>query len=484
MNALLQVAPIIPEISLLIGALLLLVLGVSYGDKVAQGIHQLAIILILGVAVFIIFDPLEGELGVDWLVTSSMISIDNFSQIMKTILLMAASFAIYMAPGFMARQGALRIEYPVLAMLSCLGMMVMVSSNNFLTLYVGLELQSLALYVLAAFRRDDLKSTEAGLKYFVLGALASGFLLYGISLFYGLTGTVEFSGIATAIGTLEHSLAAKFALLFIIIALAFKISAAPFHMWAPDVYEGAPTPVTAFFAVAPKVAALGLMVRVLYGPLMEMSADWQKILIVLSAASMAVGAFGALGQSSLKRLLAYSSIGHVGFMLMGLAAANREGGEAMLVYLTFYVIMSLTAFAVLLSMRSAQRPLEQVQDLAGLSQSRPGLAIVLAIVMFSMAGIPPMVGFFTKVYVLMAAINAGMMWLAILGVLVSVVSAFYYIRIIRVMYFDEPVTGAEKALDPGVGFVLAAGSLFTLTGLALVSPISLMANYAFQTFFR
>lgn len=482
METLGQVLPMLPEIVLAFFALALLLGGVLNGDKIAGPLCRLGAFALLGIVAVMAAYGLSGGYEIAKPVGNGMLLADGYSAVMKIMALSAAAVALILAPDFLSKAGVSRIEYPVLVCLAALGMMLMLSAHNFLMLYVGLELQSLALYVLAAFQRDTVRSSEAGLKYFVLGALSSGFLLYGISMLYGYCGSVDFVQVADMLQRGGGN-AMKLAVLLVLVALAFKIAAAPFHMWTPDVYEGAPTPVTAFFAVAPKVAAFGLLMRVLLVPFAPLTADWQTILIVLSLASMAIGAFGALGQSNLKRLLAYSSIGHVGFLLMGVAAAGEVGVEATIVYLAFYVIMSLAAFAVLLQMRRGGDLVETIPDLAGVSRRQPLLAMVMAAVMFSMAGVPPLVGFFTKVYVLAAAAQAGLMGLAVAGVLLSVVSAFYYLKVVKVMYFDEPAAPFETPAAPDVSGVMVACGLLTALGLFLVSPIALLASYAAHNLF-
>jgi NADH-quinone oxidoreductase subunit N len=339
---------------------------------------------------------------------------------------------------YLSRRGMLKFEYPVLILLAVTGMMVMVSAGDLIALYMGLELQSLALYVIAAFNRDSLRSTEAGLKYFVLGALSSGMLLYGASLVYGYAGTTVFEGIATVIAAEGVSLGMTFGLVFICAALAFKISAAPFHMWTPDVYEGSPTPVTAFFATAPKVAAAVLFARVLYAGFGDAVSAWQQILVFVAIASMFLGAIAAIGQSDLKRLLAYSSIGHMGYALVGLAAGTEAGAQSLLIYLSIYLVMNIGVFAFILTMERDGQPVASIPDLSGLSRTRPAEAMAIAILMLSLAGLPPLVGFFGKFFVFKAAVDAGLTPLAIAGAIASVIGAFYYLNIVRVMYLTEP----------------------------------------------
>ncbi|MBB4265031.1 NADH-quinone oxidoreductase subunit NuoN [Roseospira visakhapatnamensis] len=370
--------------------------------------------------------------------------VDDFTRYAKLLILVAVAATLLMSRRWMMAEDIRRFEFPVLMLLATVGMMLMVSANDLIALYVGLELQSLALYVMAAVHRDNARATEAGLKYFVLGAVASGVLLYGASLVYGFAGTTTFEGIQAAVSGETVPVGVIVGLVFVVCGLAFKISAAPFHMWTPDVYEGAPTPVTALFAVAPKIAALALFLRVLMEPFQALQADWQQVIIVMSVLSMVVGSFAAIAQDNIKRLMAYSSIGHMGYALVGMAAGTSEGVRGVLVYLTIYVFMNAGAFAVILAMRRQDRPVEAIKDLAGVGRTQPLMALAMGVFMFSMAGIPPLAGFFAKFYVFMAAVDAGLIWLAIIGVLTSVVSAFYYLRIVKVMYFDEPLEG----LDP------------------------------------
>jgi NADH-quinone oxidoreductase subunit N len=361
-------------------------------------------------------------------------------------------------------RGIARFEFPVLLLLATTGMMVMISANDLITLYVGLELQNLALYVVASFNRDSVRSSEAGLKYFVLGALSSGMLLYGASLVYGFAGTTAFDDLTkllTAGAPVETGI--LIGLVFVIVGLAFKVSAVPFHMWTPDVYEGAPTPVSAFFAVAPKLAALALFIRFMIEPFGALIDEWRQVIIFLSIASMVLGAVAAVAQQNIKRLMAYSSISHVGYALIGLAAGTADGVRGVLVYLAIYLFMTVGSWAVILCMRRRGRMLEGISDLAGLSQSQPGLALALAIFMFALSGIPPTAGFFAKFYVFLAAINAQLAGLAVIGVVTSVVSAFYYLRVVKVMYFDEPVGSFDRPLTAelkGVVFVTAVVTLF------------------------
>jgi NADH-quinone oxidoreductase subunit N len=367
----------------------------------------------------------------------------------------------------------MRYEIPVLVLLATVGMLMMVSANDLIALYLGLELQSLALYVLAAVRRDDVRSSEAGLKYFVLGALSSGMLLYGASLLYGFTGSTSFAGIASVAQgeAAAGNLGLIAGLVFLLVGLAFKVSAVPFHMWTPDVYEGAPTPVTAFFAAAPKLAAMALLTRVLAAAFPGLLAEWQQIVVFLAIASMLLGAVAAIGQTNIKRLMAYSSIGHVGFALVGLAAGSEQGIEGLLVYLAIYLVMTLGTFACILAMRRPDQPVEEIGELAGLAENNLPMAFVLAMLLFSLAGVPPLAGFFAKFYVFAAAVKAGLYALAVIGVLASVVGAFYYLRIVKLMFFDEP-KAKFAAVEPYTRFVMAVAGLFVV--LYTVFPSALV----------
>ena len=408
---------------------------------------------------------------------------DAFSSFMKILVLSGAALALILSLDYNRHEHIARFEYPVLMALSVVGMMVMVSAANLMTLYLGLELQSLALYVLAAFARDELRSSEAGLKYFVLGALASGLLLYGISLVYGFSGTMDFAALAKTLSqpqTVSPGLIVG--IVFVLVGLAFKISAVPFHMWTPDVYEGAPTPVTVFFSTAPKVAAMALLLRTMTTPFGHQLVAWQQLIVLISIASMILGALAAIGQHNIKRLMAYSSIGHMGYALIGLAVGTPEGVRGVLVYLIVYVFMSAGTFACIIAMRRRGRALEEITDLNGLARTDPGLALAMAVFMFSMAGIPPLSGFFGKLYVFLAAVQSGMWTLAVIGVLTSVVGAYYYVRIVKVMYFDAP----DAPFDPrpaSLSFVAAATGLFTTFFFIFPAPFVGAAQAAAKVLF-
>jgi NADH-quinone oxidoreductase subunit N len=374
-----------------------------------------------------------------------------------------------------------RFEYSILIVLSAVGMGMLISAADLIALYVGLELMSLALYVVAAFSRDDVRSSEAGLKYFVLGALSSGMLLYGCSLIYGFTGTVSFAGIAKATQA-GAGIGLIFGLVFLFAGLCFKVSAVPFHMWTPDVYEGAPTPVTAFFAAAPKVAGIAIFVRVATTAFPGIVPQWQQILVFVSIASMTLGAFAAIGQRNIKRLMAYSSIGHMGFALIGLAAGSATGVQGVLIYMSIYLAMTLGTFACILSMRRAEGPVEQISDLSGLARTNPAMAFFLALLLFSLAGIPPLAGFFAKYYVFLAAMQAGLFTLAVLGVLASVVGAYYYLLIVKIMYFDEPAPNFQP-MPAELKFVLGVTGLFNLLFFVYPAPLLEVASNAAKSLF-
>ena len=429
------------------GLILLLCAAWARGDRSARAITWVTVAVLAGGAAMIAPTLFVGASGPSTLAFSGLFAATSFAAFAKLLIIAAAGASLVVAPAYFQRLGAYRNEYPVLVLFAVLGMCLMVSSTNLLTLYIGLELNSLAAYVLAAFLRNDDRSAEAGLKYFVLGSLASGILLFGISLTYGFAGTINYTGIAAAL-TGKISMGAVFALVFVFAGLAFKISAVPFHMWTPDVYEGAPTPVTTFFASAPKVAALALTVIVAIEAFGNQVAAWQPIVIFAALASIVIGALGAIGQTNLKRLLAYSSINNVGFLLIGLAAATPAGIAAMLVYLAIYVAMTIGGFVAVLMLKDENGdPVETLDDIAGLSSHRKVLAACIAMVMFSLAGIPPLFGFWGKFVVFQATVEAGMIWLAAIGIAASVIGAFYYLKVVKVIYFDEPVMKATGKSD-------------------------------------
>ncbi|HAH11061.1 MAG TPA: NADH-quinone oxidoreductase subunit NuoN [Alphaproteobacteria bacterium] len=465
---------IMPELVLGGGIMLVLLYGVFRGERSLISTALLTLLVLCVAAYYVVLGASDARV----LAFGGSVVIDPFASFLKLLILGASAVAMIMALEFLKHEKLNRFEYPVLIGLSALGMLIMVSANDLMVLYVGLEMQSLALYVLAAFSRDNTRSTEAGLKYFVLGALSSGMLLYGISLIYGMSGTLNFDVLKGVIETQGMSIGLVIGMVFLAAGLAFKISAAPFHMWTPDVYEGAPTPVTAFFAAAPKVAAMGLFLRVLFGPFEAAVAQWQQIIIVLSVASMTLGAFAAIGQSNIKRLMAYSSIGHVGFALLGFVAGGEAGVKGVLIYLAIYVAMTLGAFICILAMRREGRQVEEIADLSGLSTTQPGLALALLVLMFSMIGIPPFAGFWAKFYVFLPVVEQGLYWLAVVGFLASVVSAVYYLKILRVIYFDDPAPRFTEPSYPGNGVLLAMSVLFITFFIFWPAPLLNAAGVA------
>ncbi len=473
--------PILPEIILAVGAMVLLLLGGFRSKDSFALVNGLAMgLLLLAFFALIALVPRPAT-SFDGMFVS-----DGFALFLKTLVLLGSAFALAMSGEYLRERGIARFEYPVLILLATLGMLMMISANDLLALYVGLELQSLALYVLAAFHRDHLRSSEAGLKYFVLGALASGMMLYGISLLYGFTGTTGFAAFAKIDfgSTAGTHLGPLVGLVFLIAGLAFKVSAVPFHMWTPDVYEGAPTPVTALFATAPKVAAMALFVRVMMVPFPALLADWQQILIFLAVASMIVGAFAALMQTNIKRLMAYSAIAHVGFALTGLATGTVDGVEGVLIYMAIYMVMTAGTFALILGMRREDGLTEEIAALAGLAETRPVMAAAMAILMFSLAGIPLLAGFFAKLYVFLAVVKAGLYWLAVVGFITSVVAAVYYLRIVKVMYFDPPGETLLPMRARGTKLVAGVSALLNSPlHLLLIWPLTLAAGAAARSLF-
>ena len=453
---------VLPELILTAGGLVLMLIAAFGGDGTARVVNWLSVLTLVVAGMALPCSLSHGPLAFDGLMRA-----DAFSVFAKTLIYGAAGAAILLAPRYFLAGGALRPEYPILILFSSIGMGMMVSAGDLLTLYVGLEMQSLAAYVLASFMQQDERSSEAGLKYFVLGSLASGILLYGTALLYGFTGGTSFDGIAVALGD-GVGKGELFGLVFLLAGLAFKMSAVPFHMWTPDVYEGAPTPVTTFFGSAPKVAAMALTVRVAIEALGPAGLDWQQIVIFVALASIIFGAVAAIGQTNIKRLMAYSSINNVGFALIGLAAATPAGVAATMSYMAIYVVMTIGAFACILQMRDADgRPVESIASLAGLSQSRKGLAAALAIFMFSMAGIPPLFGFWAKFLVFDAAVAAGLTALAAFGIAASVIGAFYYLKIIKTMYFDEPAAAYEARGGAVENVILTACAVVIVVGYLL-----------------
>jgi NADH-quinone oxidoreductase subunit N len=467
---------VLPEAVLALGTLALVLYGALRGERSYSLVTEISVAL-LGI-VFLIVVWKSRPMGITFY---GAFADDPFTRFMSGLALIGSLVTLLLSLDFMRRERIAGFEFPVLILLSTLGMLMLIAANDFIALYLGLELMSLALYVIAAYSRHDLRATEAGLKYFVLGALSSGMLLYGASLIYGYAGSVTFSDVAAAVHD-HHNLGVLFGLVFVLAGLAFKISAVPFHMWTPDVYEGAPTPVTTFFASAPKIAAMAVLVRVVFSAFPGISGDWRQILAFVSIASMSLGAFAAIGQTNIKRLMAYSSIGHMGFALVGLAAGTVEGAQSVIVYMSIYVVMTLGTFAAILSMNRNGKSVETIADLAGLARTDSMMAFFLAAMMFSLAGVPPLAGFFAKFYVFAAAIKAGLYGLAVIGVLASAVGAYYYLRIVKLMYFDEPA----KAFDhPGViqRSVLAVAAVLILAFVFAPSLLTDAAMAAAQTLF-
>jgi NADH-quinone oxidoreductase subunit N len=467
--------PLTPEIVLIVGGMSLLMLGAFRGERTAGTIDWLAILLLVIVGAIVVMLP-----GGRLVAFGGSFVFDSFARFLKLLALAGSAIAILMSLDYLKAERQERFEYSILILLSTLGMLVLISAADLIALYLGLELMSLALYVVAAINRNSVRSTEAGLKYFVLGALSSGMLLYGASLVYGFTGTVNFAGIAKASG--NGGMGLVFGLVFLFAGFCFKVSAVPFHMWTPDVYEGAPTPVTAFFSAAPKVAGIAMFVRTTIVAFPEIAQQWQQIVVFVAIASMALGSFAAIGQRNFKRLMAYSSIGHMGFALIGLASATAEGVQGVLVYMAIYVAMTLGTFACILAMRREGRFVEDIGDLAGLARTQPMMAFFLAMLLFSLAGIPPLAGFFAKFYVFLAAIKAGLFALAVIGVVTSVVSAYYYLAIVKLMYFDEPAK-PFNAMPWELTAVLGATGLFNVLYFLYPGPLVEAASVAARSLF-
>jgi NADH-quinone oxidoreductase subunit N len=470
-----SLVPLLPEIILAAGAMALLMLGVYRTPRTEILIDVLSIILLIIAGVAVVLLP-AGKLTA----FGGSFVVDDFARFLKVLAIGGSAAAILMSIDYDRREGQQRFEYSVLIVLSTLGMLMLISAADLIALYLGLELMSLPLYVVAASHRNSLRSSEAGLKYFVLGALSSGMLLYGASLVYGFTGTVSFNGIAHSAA--EAGTGLIFGLVFLFAGFCFKVSAVPFHMWTPDVYEGAPTPVTAFFSAAPKVAGIAMFVRVAVMAFPGITTQWQEIVAFVSIASMLLGSFAAIGQRNIKRLMAYSSIGHMGFALIGLAAGTSEGVQGVLVYMAIYVTMTLGTFAVILSMRRGGGMVESIDQLAGLARTHPGMAFMMAMLLFSMAGIPPLAGFFAKFYVFLAAIKAGLYILAVIGVLASVVGAYYYLTIVKTMYFDEPAEGFV-GMPAALKVVLGVCALFNIVFFIYPAPLVGVASAAAQSLF-
>jgi len=470
-----QLLPALPEIVLVVGTMVLLLAGVFRGTRAGSRIDASAILLLLATAVLVVVLP-----G-DRLVTfGGSFVVDSFARFLKLLALAGSAVAVLMSLDYLSHAKQRGFEYSVLILLSTTGMMLLISAADLIALYLGLELMSLALYVVAASDRSSMASTEAGLKYFVLGALSSGMLLYGASLIYGFTGTISFAGIARA--ATNPGIGLIFGLVFLFAGFCFKVSAVPFHMWTPDVYEGAPTPITAFFAAAPKVAGIAMFVRATIVAFPGVLMQWQQIVVFVAIASMALGSFAAIGQRNFKRLMAYSSIGHMGFALVGLSAGTPEGVQGVLVYMAIYLAMTLGTFACILSMRRDGQMVEDIADLTGLARTRPAMAFFLAMLLFSLAGVPPLAGFFAKFYVFLAAIKAGLFALAVIGIVLSVVGAYYYLAIVKIMYFDEPGRPFEP-MPRELGAVLAVTGLFNLLFFVYPAPLIEAANAAARSLF-
>ncbi len=461
----LQLTPMVPELFLAVAGLVLLVLGVFHGDKATSAISWLCAIAFGVAAVLLLMTGWERVT-----ILNGMFVMDKFGGVVKLMLLFGLIVSTLLSVQYLQEEKFARFEYPILMLFAGLGMMLMVSAHDLISLYMGLELQSLALYVLASIRRDDGRSSEAGLKYFVLGAISSGMLLFGASLVYGYTGSTNFDTIHAALYETPQ-LGVLIGMVFLIVGLAFKISAVPFHMWTPDVYEGAPTSVTAFFAMVPKLAAIALLIRLLFSAFGYVPEQWQQIIWILSALSMGLGAFAGLMQNNIKRLLAYSSIANMGFALVGLAAGTPGGVGAVLVYMLIYMMMTAGTFSLVMCMRRNGQAVEQISDLAGASRHSPIFAYALALLMFSMSGIPPLAGFFSKLVVFQAAVDAGYFGLAVFGVLTSVVGAYYYLRIIKVMFFDEPAPAFDSEVPLARDMTVGLTVLFVLVFALNPSPL-------------
>lgn len=483
--------PATAELVLVLAAMVLLMVGVFQKDddagpaRVAASrlVGRLAVLSLIGAVVLVV--TISG--GEERVTTfGDMFVVDRFAVYFKVLILISSALTILIAQDYLEVHRAARFEFPVLILLATVGMMLMVSANDLISLYLGLEMQSLALYVVASFQRDDQRSVEAGLKYFVLSALASGMLLYGASLVYGFSGTTNFDVLAQVLATEPGesvSLGALIGIVFILAGLAFKVSAVPFHMWTPDVYEGAPTPVTAFFAVAPKLAAIALLMRVMMEPFGDWVVQWQQVIVFISIASMLLGAFAAIGQNNIKRLMAYSSINNIGYALIGLAIGTEEGIRGILIFMAIYVFMNIGAFTCILSMRRRGQMVVGINDLAGLSKSNPMMALAVAVFMFSLAGIPPLAGFFGKLYIFLAAVHAEFYVLAVIGLLSSAVAAFYYIRIVKVMYFDEAEEGLDRRMDGPTAMVMAGTGAVIALFFLFPGPLLVQAQAAARSLF-
>jgi NADH-quinone oxidoreductase subunit N len=464
--------PILPELSIFISAVLLLIVGLFV--KNIKLIINLAIITLIIAIILVFVQPVQSAFN-------NSLTIDEFSKIAKTLILIGSLASIVMYHSSREDLNINLFEYPILILLATIGMMIMVSANDLIAIFIGLELQSLTLYVLAALNRNHLASSEAGLKYFLLGALSSGLLLFGLSYIYGFTGNTNLNLISTTVTS--GNIGLIIGIVFVCSGIAFKVSAVPFHMWTPDVYEGAPTPVTAFFALAPKVAAIALAVRFLIVGFSDIAFDWQQIIIFLSIASMVFAAFAAIAQKNIKRLMAYSSIGHVGYALIGLACGTPQGVSSLVIYLSIYLIMNIGVFSFILSMKNKGEYYENISDLSGLYKTHPYYSVVITILMFSLAGIPPLAGFFGKFYIFIAAIESNLLLLAIVGILASVVGAFYYLRIIKVIYFDESKNSFDGFSHRSLGLLTHPSAILILIFCLYPLPLIKISNYAASSFF-
>jgi NADH-quinone oxidoreductase subunit N len=472
--------PALPEIFLAVACLSLLMIGVFLRGDPTDRIAWLSVLVLIVTGILLFSAPVSGTVTA----FGGFYVVDEFALFFKVLVLIGSALAIIMSLDYIARENMRRFEFPILILFAALGMMMMLSANDLIALYLGLELHSLALYVVAAFQRDSVRSTEAGLKYFVLGALSSGMLLYGASMVYGFAGTTTFEGLAEAFAAEgPAALGLVVGLVFVIAGLAFKVSAVPFHMWTPDVYEGAPTPVTAFFAAAPKLAATGLFLRVMVGPFGDLHDEWLQVIWFIAVASMILGAVAAVAQTNIKRLMAYSSIGNIGYALVGLAPGTSEGIRGVLVYMAIYLFMTIGTFGCILLMRQKGKFVEGIYDLAGLSRTHPGMALALAVFMFSLAGVPPLAGFFGKFYVFYAAVQTGLIWLVVIAVVTSVVSAFYYLRIVKVMYFDDPVLAFDRSPSGAMNAIIAVSSLLIFFFFAFAGPVLDTAQAAAASLF-
>jgi NADH-quinone oxidoreductase subunit N len=464
--------PILPELSIFISAVLLLIVGLFV--KNIKLIINLAIITLIIAIILVFVQPVQSAFN-------NSLTIDEFSKIAKTLILIGSLASIVMYHSSREDLNINLFEYPILILLATIGMMIMVSANDLIAIFIGLELQSLTLYVLAALNRNHLASSEAGLKYFLLGALSSGLLLFGLSYIYGFTGNTNLNLISTTVTS--GNIGLIIGIVFVCSGIAFKVSAVPFHMWTPDVYEGAPTPVTAFFALAPKVAAIALAVRFLIVGFSDIAFDWQQIIIFLSIASMVFAAFAAIAQKNIKRLMAYSSIGHVGYALIGLACGTPQGISSLVIYLSIYLIMNIGVFSFILSMKNKGEYYENISDLSGLYKTHPYYSVVITILMFSLAGIPPLAGFFGKFYIFIAAIESNLLLLAIVGILASVIGAFYYLRIIKVIYFDESKNSFDGFSHRSLGLLTHPSAILILIFCLYPLPLIKISNYAASSFF-